>query len=200
METGDSTNKENVIRKPKNTTPIHYPTELEKSDDQAVTQGNAFVGKLSNFVRAIANVKPIRYVLNWARMYSLWPTHITTSCCCTEFGAASGPRFDMERFGLIQAVGGARQSDLLIIEGTITMKMLPRIIRVWEQMPDPKYSIAMGACAITGGLYYDSYNVVQGIDKYIPVDVYLPGCPPRPEALIQSVMLLREKIRGEKIG
>ncbi|MHA2407518.1 MAG: NADH-quinone oxidoreductase subunit B [Candidatus Ranarchaeia archaeon] len=168
--------------------------------DEGVTQGNAFLGKISDFVRTVANVKPIKYVLNWARMYSLWPTHITTSCCCTEFGAASGPRFDMERFGLIQAVGGARQSDLLLIEGTITMKMLPRLKRVWEQMPDPKYSIAMGACAISGGLYYDSYNVVPGIDKHLPVDVYLPGCPPRPEALIQSIILLREKIRGERIG
>ncbi|MHA1917473.1 MAG: NADH-quinone oxidoreductase subunit B [Candidatus Ranarchaeia archaeon] len=195
METVDD--KNSVSRKQKKDLVTQPEDELVQ--DTKSFAGNAFVGKLSDFVKKVANVNPIRYILNWARMYSLWPTHITTSCCCTEFGAASGPRFDMERFGLIQAVGGARQSDLLVIEGTISYKMLPRLERVWEQMPAPKYSIAMGACALSGGLYYDSYNVVPGIDKYLPVDVYLPGCPPRPEALIQSVLLLREKIGRSRI-
>jgi NADH-quinone oxidoreductase subunit B len=200
LETKNPTSKLNKLSKKIASTGSDQNQDNQVNSAEDTTLGNAFIGKISDFVRAVANVKPVRYILNWARMYSLWPTHITTSCCCTEFGAASGPRFDMERFGLIQAVGGARQSDLLLIEGTITLKMLPRLKRVWEQMPDPKYSIAMGACAISGGLYYDSYNVVPGIDKHLPVDVYIPGCPPRPEALIQSIILLREKIRGERIG
>ena len=200
METKNPTGKVNKLTKEYSSTESDKIPKNQIALDGGTSQGNTLIGKISDFVKTVANIKPIRYVLNWARMYSLWPTHITTSCCCTEFGAASGPRFDMERFGLIQAVGGARQSDLLLIEGTITLKMLPRLKRVWEQMPEPKYSIAMGACAISGGLYYDSYNVVPGIDKYLPVDVYIPGCPPRPEALIQSIILLQEKIRGERIG
>ena len=115
-----------------------------------------------------------------------------------EFGAASGPRYDVERFGIIEAFGSLRQCDLVVVQGTITRKMAPRLRLVYDQMPEPKYVIAMGACAITGGLYFDSYNVLPGIDGILPVDVYVPGCPPRPETLIQGCMLLQEKIKRMK--
>jgi NADH-quinone oxidoreductase subunit B len=155
---------------------------------------NVFVGKLSEvLVRAID--KPLGYAINWGRLWSLWPVHVETACCSLEFGAASGPRYDVERFGIIEAFGSLRQCDLMVIQGTVTRKMAPRVRMIYDQMPDPKYVIAMGACAITGGLYFDSYNVLPGIDGVIPVDVYVPGCPPRPETLIQGCILLQEKIK-----
>lgn len=121
-----------------------------------------------------------------------------TACCGAEVGAVTDPRFDVERFGVLQAFGSLRQCDLLIVEGTVSRKMAPRLKRVYDQMPEPKYVIAMGACAITGGLFFDSYNVLPGIDSVLPVDVYVPGCPPRPEALIQAIIMLQEKIRHSK--
>jgi len=158
---------------------------------------NAFVGKLGDIlVKAID--EPLGYAINWSRLWSLWPVHIETACCSVEFGAASGPRYDVERFGIIEAFGSLRQCDLVVVQGTITRKMAPRLRLVYDQMPEPKYVIAMGACAITGGLYFDSYNVLPGIDGVLPVDVYVPGCPPRPETLIQGCMLLQEKIKRMK--
>ncbi len=115
--------------------------------------------------------------------------------CSVEVGAAAGSRFDMERFGALEAFGSLRQCDLLIVMGTVTRKLAPRLKLIYDQMAEPKWTIAMGACAITGGLYFDSYNVLRGIDDIIPVDVYVPGCPPRAEALLQGLVLLQEKIR-----
>jgi NADH-quinone oxidoreductase subunit B len=158
---------------------------------------NVFVGKLGDILEKAID-KPLGYAINWGRIWSLWPVHIETACCSVEFGAASSPRFDVERFGIIEAFGSLRQCDLVVVQGTITRKMAPRLRLVYDQMPEPKYVIAMGACAITGGLYFDSYNVLPGIDGVIPVDVYVPGCPPRPETLIQGCMLLQEKIKRMK--
>ena len=138
---------------------------------------------------------PLRYLANWGRLYSLWPVHLETACCSVEVGAAAGSRFDFERFGTLEAFGSLRQCDLLIVMGTVTRKLAPRLKLIYDQMADPKWVIAMGACAITGGLYFDSYNVLRGIDDVIPVDVYVPGCPPRAEALLQGIVLLQEKIR-----
>ncbi len=152
------------------------------------------VGKLNDVVQyAIGD--PMRYLANWGRLYSLWPVHLETACCSVEVGAIGGSRFDMERFGVLEAWGSLRACDLLIVMGTVTRKLAPRLKLVYDQMAEPRYVIAMGACAITGGLYFDSYNVLRGIDDIIPVDVYVPGCPPRAEALIQGIVLLQEKIR-----
>ena len=136
---------------------------------------------------------------NWARLSSLWPLLFGTACCFIEFAALIGSRFDFDRFGLIPR-SSPRQADLIITAGTITMKMAPQLVRLYEQMPEPKYVIAMGACTITGGMFsVDSPTAVRGVDKLIPVDVYLPGCPPRPEAIIDAIIKLRKKIADDSI-
>lgn len=157
---------------------------------------NVLVGKINEILQK-AVAEPLQYVANWGRLYSLWPAHLETACCSVEFGAAAGSRFDLERFGILEAFGSLRQCDLLVVQGTVTRKMAPRVRMIYDQMPDPKYVVAMGACAITGGLYFDSYNVLPGIDMILPVDVHVPGCPPRPEALIQGLILLQDKIRSQ---
>ncbi len=136
---------------------------------------------------------------NWARLSSLWPLLYGTACCFIEFAALIGSRFDFDRFGLVPR-SSPRQADLLIVAGTVTMKMAPALVRLYEQMPDPKYVIAMGACTITGGMFSaDSTTAVRGVDKLIPVDLYLPGCPPRPEAIFDAVIKLRKKVGTEAI-
>lgn len=137
---------------------------------------------------------------NWARLSSLWPLLYGTACCFIEFAALIGSRFDFDRFGLLPR-SSPRQADLIITAGTITMKMAPALVRLYEQMPDPKYVIAMGACTITGGMFsMDSPTAVRGVDKLIPVDVYIPGCPPRPEAIIDAIIKLRKKISSEALA
>ena len=134
---------------------------------------------------------------NWARLSSLWPLLYGTACCFIEFAALIGSRFDFDRFGLVPR-SSPRQADLLIVAGTVTMKMAPALVRLYEQMPEPKYVIAMGACTITGGMFSaDSTTAVRGVDKLIPVDLYLPGCPPRPEAIFDAVIKLRKKVGNE---
>jgi len=136
---------------------------------------------------------------NWARLSSLWPMLYGTACCFIEFAALIGSRFDFDRFGLVPR-SSPRQADLIITAGTITMKMAPALIRLYEEMPEPKYVIAMGACTITGGMFStDSPSAVRGVDKLIPVDVYIPGCPPRPEAIIDAIVKLRKKVSNESI-
>ncbi|WP_166274746.1 NADH dehydrogenase subunit K [Lyngbya confervoides] len=136
---------------------------------------------------------------DWARLSSLWPLMYGTACCFIEVAAMIGSRFDFDRFGLVPR-SSPRQADLLITAGTVTMKMAPALVRLYEQMPEPKYVIAMGACTITGGMFStDSYSAVRGVDKLIPVDVYLPGCPPRPEAIMDAVVKLRKKIANEDV-
>lgn len=134
---------------------------------------------------------------NWSRLSALYPLMFGTACCFMEFMAAYGSRFDLERFGSIPRAT-PRQADLMITAGTITMKYAPALVRLYEQIPEPKYVIAMGACTITGGMFsVDSPTAVRGVDKLIPVDVYIPGCPPRPEAVIDAIIKLRKKIAGE---
>nr|AYP31639.1 NADH-plastoquinone oxidoreductase subunit K [Aframomum angustifolium]AYP33118.1 NADH-plastoquinone oxidoreductase subunit K [Etlingera elatior]QYF09563.1 NADH-plastoquinone oxidoreductase subunit K [Alpinia officinarum] len=134
---------------------------------------------------------------NWLRLSSLWPLLYGTSCCFIEFASLIGSRFDFDRYGLVPR-SSPRQADLILTAGTVTMKMAPSLVRLYEQMPEPKYVIAMGACTITGGMFStDSYSTVRGVDKLIPVDVYLPGCPPKPEAVIDAITKLRKKISRE---
>jgi NAD(P)H-quinone oxidoreductase subunit K len=136
---------------------------------------------------------------NWARLSSLWPMLYGTACCFIELAAMIGPRFDFDRFGLVPR-SSPRQADLIITAGTITMKMAPALVRLYEQMPEPKYVIAMGACTVTGGMFsVDSPTVVRGVDKLIPVDVYIPGCPPRPEAIMDAIIKLRKKVANESM-
>lgn len=136
---------------------------------------------------------------NWARLSSLWPLMYGTACCFIEFAAMIGSRFDFDRFGLVPR-SSPRQADLLITAGTITMKYSTTLVRLYEQMPEPKYVIAMGACTITGGMFsVDSPTAVRGVDKLIPVDVYIPGCPPRPEAIMDAIVKLRKKVANDSI-
>ncbi len=133
-------------------------------------------------------------VINWARRSSLWPAICFPACCAFELIAANASRFDLSRFGMEILRASPRQADLMITAGTLTWKMAPQVKRIYEQMAEPKWVIAMGACGISGGIFRSSYNVVPGYNRIIPVDVYVPGCPPRPEALIYGIRMLHSKI------
>ena len=138
-------------------------------------------------------------VVNWARKSSLWPMPFGTACCAIEMMAALSSRYDMARFGAEVIRFSPRQSDLMIVSGRVCLKMMPVLIKIWEQMPEPKWCISMGACASTGGVF-DTYTMIQGVDQFIPVDVYVPGCPPRPETLIDGIMKIQEIVERERIG
>jgi NADH-quinone oxidoreductase subunit B len=139
-------------------------------------------------------------IVNWARRNSLWVMPFNTACCGIEFMATWASRYDVSRFGVGEKLAFTpRQADLLIVGGRVTYKLAPVLRRIWDQMPQPKWAIAMGACASSGGMF-DNYTIVQGVDAIIPVDVYVPGCPPRPENLIYGIMMVQEKIKGESLA
>jgi NADH-quinone oxidoreductase subunit B len=152
--------------------------------EQPQTLGNGFV------------TTSLDKLVNWSRASSMWPMTFGLACCAIEMMAAGAARFDLDRMGILFRAS-PRQADVIIIAGTVTKKMLPVIQTVYEQMPEPRYVIAMGACACSGGIF-DTYSTVQGIDEALPVDVYVPGCPPRPEGLLYALMKLQEKIKRER--
>jgi len=150
-------------------------------------------------IRRNVIITTIDKIYNWGRRSSVWPMSFGLACCAFEMICAAASRFDFARFGMEMMRPTPRQADLLIVAGTVSNKMAPQVVRLYDQMPEPKYVLAMGACAISGGPFKDTYNVVNGIDTYLPVDVYVPGCPPRPEALIEGFIKLHQKIEGQTI-
>ena len=143
-------------------------------------------------------VTSLDWLVNWARANSLWPMPFGTACCAIEFMATAASRYDLSRFGMERMGYSPRQADMLLCAGRVPFKLAPVLRRIYDQMPQPKWVISMGACASTGGIF-DNYAMTQGIDTIIPVDVYVPGCPPRPEGLIYGILLLHKKIRGETL-
>ena len=162
---------------------LHSPSPISDAERDELRRHGILLTKMEDLV-------------NFGRSKSVWPLQFGLACCAIEMIAASMARFDIARFGSEVFRPSPRQADLLIVSGTVTKKMAPQVVRLWNQMPDPKFCIAMGACAISGGPFKQGYNVLKGIDRYIPVDVYIPGCPPRPEALLNGLIELQGKIKA----
>jgi NADH-quinone oxidoreductase subunit B len=154
-------------------------------------ESSVFVTRLGKF---------FNWAYNWGRRNSIWPMSFGLACCAIEMIATASSRFDQARFGMEVLRASPRQADLMLVSGTVTKKMVVPIVRLYNQMAEPKYVLAMGACAIGGGPFKEGYNVVSGIDKYIPVDVYVPGCPPTPQALMHGFIMLQKKIDGQSLG
>ena len=188
-------------------TPIYSPADLDIEEGKAIEALKARSTEpipdpdrwLDEELQRSVLITRLDSVLNWARKYSPWPMFFGLACCSFEMMAAAGLRFDMTRFGMDIMRASPRQADLIMVTGTLTWKMAPAVKMIYDQMAEPKWVIAMGSCAISGGPFADSYSVVPGVNRIIPVDVYLPGCPPRPESLIRGIVMLQEKISRDSI-
>src|SRR4051812_13145541 len=175
-----------TITRPEWSTVIDPVLQKELEQHVLVTSWNKLLGMIDP-------------VYNWGRRSSLWPLGFGLACCAIEMICTASSRFDIARFGAEVFRGSPRQADVMIVSGTVTKTMMPMIARLYDQMPEPKYVISMGACASGGGPFKEGYNVVSGVDKYLPVDVYVPGCPPTPQALLNGLITLQKKIDGERI-
>jgi NADH-quinone oxidoreductase subunit B len=172
--------------------------KLEIGDAMAIDEGlRSELSKQGVFTTTLEELLSWGY--NWGRKNSVWPLQFGLACCAIEMIAASMARFDIARFGAEVVRPSPRQADLMIVAGTVTKKMAPQVVRLYNQMPEPKYVIAMGACAISGGPFKEGYNVLKGIDRYLPVDVHIPGCPPRPEALLHALITLQKQIEQDAL-
>ncbi len=181
---------------------IYSDTELNRVESEGIEELKASAVQpiadpdkwLDEVIKRNVLTTTVDAVINWGRRSSLWPLLCFPACCAFEFIGAMGPRFDLARYGMEILRASPRQADLMITAGTLTWKMAPNVRRIYNQMAEPKWVIAMGACGISGGIFRSSYNVVPGYNRIIPVDVYVPGCPPRPEALIYGIRMLQNKI------
>ena len=181
---------------------IYSDTELDRAEGEAIEALKQSCQEpipdpdrwLDEELKRNVMLTSVDALLGWARSSSLWPAICFPACCAFEFIAANASRFDLSRFGMEILRASPRQADLMVTAGTLTWKMAPQVKRIYEQMAEPKWVIAMGACGISGGIFRSSYNVVPGYNRIIPVDVYIPGCPPRPEALIHGIRMLHHKI------
>jgi NADH-quinone oxidoreductase B subunit len=172
-----------------------YVSRFEGDEDFIQRQVEQHV-MVTTFDRLVSMVEQ---VYNWGRRNSLWPLQFGLACCAIEMISTAASRYDISRFGAELFRPSPRQADLMIVSGTVTKKMVPQIVRLWNQMPEPRYCLSMGACATGGGPFKEGYNVVSGIDKFIPVDVYVPGCPPTPQALLHGLITLQKKIDGQSV-
>ncbi|HEX8035578.1 MAG TPA: NADH-quinone oxidoreductase subunit B family protein [Ktedonobacterales bacterium] len=160
-------------------------------------QGEYIAGQQEGNIVLTSLADMVQWAQNYARSRSIWPLGYGLACCAIEMMAAAQAHYDLARFGSEVFRSSPRQADLMIVAGTVCTKMGPRLVRLYEQMPDPKWVLSLGQCATSGGEFYDSYYTVQGVDTLVPVDIYVPGCPPRPEALIEGILKLREKIEKQ---
>ncbi|MFC1943969.1 NADH-quinone oxidoreductase subunit B [Chloroflexota bacterium] len=187
--------------------PVYSPAQLDRDEGIEIERLKAASGQpkpdpiewLDDDIKRNILITSLDAVINWGRKGSVWPLFSGLACCAFEMISCAASRYDISRFGMELFRASPRQADLLIASGTLTWKMAPAIKRVYEQMPEPKWVVAMGACATSGGTFANSYSVVPGLNRIIPVDVYVPGCPPRPEALIHSFLKLHHKISKDSI-
>ena len=188
-------------------THIYSDAELDRAEDDAIESLKAHCQQpipdpdrwLEEEAHHNILLTSVDYVLNWARRSSLWPVNFGLACCAFEMIATAASRFDISRFGMEIFRASPRQADLMIVAGTLTWKMAPQLRRIYDQMAEPKWVLAMGSCAISGGTFVQSYSVVPGVNRIVPVDVYVPGCPPRPEALLYGIRMLHHKISKRSI-
>jgi len=186
---------------------VYSDTELDRAEGEAIESLKAHCQQaipdpdkwLEEELRRNILLTSVDFMLNWARRSSLWPVNFGLACCAFEMIATAASRFDISRFGMEIFRASPRQADLMIVSGTLTWKMAPQLRRIYDQMAEPKWVLAMGACAISGGTFAQSYSVVPGVNHIVPVDVYVPGCPPRPEALLYGIRMIHNKISKRSI-